>query len=230
MSEEGALLMLKKPAHRTYMNCDLRIRRYIRDHISSWCTFANEKLEIGLEEKDIIFVSGYTKTSVWAEAAFNHSSSSGELVIAGGVPSASGEFRVSMSRGVDASVFSRTGPLDRASMWEKDPRSALLESYDSDQCIFLNYYKMKSRAWWRSTVMRAAAGDHVFPYDGNGDGTSGADLCGCSDEHDEVEKVSVLLKCMLLMFLILTVVLNLLELRSCRWPPRLYFEGNLVWP
>lgn len=111
-------------------------------------------------------------------------------------------------------------------MWEKDPRSALLESYDSDQCIFLNYYKMKSRAWWRSTVMRAAAGDHIFPYDGNGDGTSEADLCGCSDEHDEVEKVSVLRKCVLLMFLILTVVL--LELRSCRWPPRLYFKGQLV--
>ncbi|PIL35386.1 hypothetical protein GSI_02112 [Ganoderma sinense ZZ0214-1] len=191
MSEEGALLMLKKPAHSTYISCDLRIRRYIRDNISSWVTFANEKLEIGLEEKDVVFVSGYTKTSVWAEAAFSHSSTSGELLIAGGVPSASGEFRVSMSRGVDASVFSRTGPLDRASMWEKDTRSAPQEQYDSDQCIFLNYYKMKSRAWWRSTVLRAAAGDHVLPHDDDEDGPSGVSLCPCSDEYgmrDEVEK------------------------------------------
>ena len=159
--------------------------------MSSWCAFANNQLEIGLEEKDIIFVSGYTKTPVWAEAAFSHGSANGELVIAGGVPSASGEFRVSMSRAVDASVFSRTGPLDRASMWTKKDSEA---SETCDQSIFLNYYKMKNRPLWRSTVIRAAAGNHVFPYSDDDDKTSGAGSYlssdGEYDVQDEVEEVS----------------------------------------
>ena len=192
-AEEGALLMLKKPAHRTYLNCNLRIRKYMREHISSWCAFANEKLEIGLKEEDIIFVSGHTKTPVWAEAAFGHSTTSGELIIAGGIPSASGEFRVFMSRAIDASVFSRTGPLDRALMWAKDPEQELPVDSAYDQCIFLNYYKTKSRAWWRSAI-RAAAGDHVLPDNGDSDGMLGTVASSSSDNkfdtQDEVEKVS----------------------------------------
>ena len=192
-AEEGALLLLKKPAHRTYLHCDLHIRRYIRENLARWCAFANDNLGIGLEEKDIIFVSGYTKTPVWAEAAFSHSSSSGELVISGGVPTASGDFRVSMSRAGGASVFSRTGPLDRASMWEKDSDRSV-EVYD--QCIFLNYYKMKSRPLWRSTVMRAASGDHEFPYHDDDDGPPEAGMSSSAEEEygidDEIEQVSLL--------------------------------------
>lgn len=161
--ESGALLVLSRPGHKTSLDCSMHIRRYMRTHLASWCDFANGHLGIGLEDKDIIFVSGFVKTSVWATAAFHNSSASGELVIAAGCfgPSASGEFRVSLSRGSNASVFSRAGPLDRLTKWNK---SGELDE-ECDQCIFLNYYKMKNRKWRRPAVMRAAAGPHQLPHD-----------------------------------------------------------------
>lgn len=159
----GALLMLKAPAHKTILDCRLHIQRYILAHLSSWCEFANGALGVGLEEKDIIFVSGFSKTSVWAETAFTNSVSNGELVISGGcfVPSISGEFSVSMLRCTDASVFARTGPYERVVDWTEDAGSSIDLQYD--QSIFLNFYKMKSRRWWRSTVLRGAAGPHQLP-------------------------------------------------------------------
>ncbi|KAI0750127.1 hypothetical protein C8Q80DRAFT_1269887 [Daedaleopsis nitida] len=172
--ETGALLMLKQPAHKTYLNCAVHIRQYIRNHLSSWCDFANQIRGIGLQEKDIIFISGHTKTSVWAEAAFHHSNSNGELVIGGScfVPSVSGEFRVSMSRCTDATVFSRYGPRELVSSWSDDP-TALPCMPKCQQSIFVNYYKMKTRRWpLRHTVIRAAAGPHELPDDDEDDDPS----------------------------------------------------------
>ena len=168
--------MLKRPAHRTYIGCRLHIQKYMQKHLSRWCDFANETLGIGLQEKDIVFVSGFTKTTVWAEAAFSNSSADGELVISGGcfVPSASGEFRVSLSHSTAPTVFAREGPLDRLLDSKED--SEALEMYD--QCIFLNYYKMKSRRpWRRGGVMRAAAGPHSLSSDsGDDDDVAGATM------------------------------------------------------
>ena len=40
-------------------------------HIEQWHEFATMRLGIDVKQEDIIFVSGCTKTSVWAEATFN---------------------------------------------------------------------------------------------------------------------------------------------------------------
>ncbi|RPD72326.1 hypothetical protein L226DRAFT_546923 [Lentinus tigrinus ALCF2SS1-7] len=161
--ESGALLMLKQPGHKTSLDCGMHIRRYMRAHLTNWCDFANGgHLGIGLQEKDLIFVSGFVKTSVWATAAFQNNCSSGELLVTGGcfVPSASGEFRVSMSKGTIGSVFSNTGPRGRLSTLQAGSEAPT----DSDQCIFLQYYKVKSRKLRLPAVMRAAAGPHEMEY------------------------------------------------------------------
>ena len=186
--------MLKQPAHKTFLDCKLRIMKYMMMHLAAWCEFANEKLGIGLDEKDIIFVSGFLKTTVWAAASFSNNGDNGELLISGGcfVPSASGEFRVSISRGVDASVASRVGPQDRISTWNDDAK----QSFKCDQCIFLNYYKMKSRGMLRRPgVMRAAAGPHTLPdqYDDEGSSDVSSSPAASTDtqQWDHVRKVSV---------------------------------------
>nr|VWP00121.1 S1-like domain-containing protein [Ganoderma boninense] len=133
-------------------------------HLAGWRDFANDRLGIELEAKDIILVSGFLKTTVWGTAAFSNISDSAELVVAGGcfVPSASGAFRVSMSRGVEASVISRAGPQDRISTWNDSPS----QDFKYDQCIFLSYYKMKYRRMIPlPRIMRAAAGPHTLPHD-----------------------------------------------------------------
>ncbi len=166
--------MLKHPGHKTSLDCGMYIRRYMRTHLASWCDFANGHLGIGLQEQDLIFVSGFVKTSVWATAAFHNSCSSAELLVAGGcfVPSASGEFRVSMSKGTNGSVFSRTGPPARLSA----PQSGFAAANDFDQCVFLQYYKAKRRKWRLPAVMRAAAGPHVLEYGPDEDDEQGYPL------------------------------------------------------
>ncbi|RPD68418.1 hypothetical protein L226DRAFT_548538 [Lentinus tigrinus ALCF2SS1-7] len=178
----GALLMLKKPAHRTYIDCSIHIKKYFRTHISSWLDFANGPLGIGLEEKDIVFVSGHTKTSVWAEAAFDQRSSGGELVIAGGcaVPSVGGEFRVSMSHDAAAMVHAREGPADRVAAW----RGGVESVEKDDQSIFINYYKMKTR-FFRSIVVQGAAGPHELPDDYSDDDLGQSDSAAFPTIQDD---------------------------------------------
>ncbi|KAM5537201.1 hypothetical protein V8D89_009134 [Ganoderma adspersum] len=159
-ADSGALLLLKQPAHKTVLDCPLHIKKYMMTHLASWHDFAN-RLGIGLDDKDIVFVSGFLKTTV-------HNSDSAELVIAGGcfVPEASGAFRASVSGGVETSVASRAGPQGRVSNWTDGAD----QGFKYDQCIFLSYYKMKCRGMLRRPrVMRAAAGPHTLPgkYDDN---------------------------------------------------------------
>ncbi|KAI0719164.1 hypothetical protein C8T65DRAFT_736858 [Cerioporus squamosus] len=156
----GALLMLKQSAHKTYIDCTMHIQKYVRNHMSSWIDFANGLLGIGLEEKDIVFISGHTKTSIWAETAFDQRSSGGELVISGGcfVPSVSGEFHVSMSHCGAAMVHSREGPPDRVAAFNGDGHP--VEKHD--QSIFVNYHKMKTRRFRSPIVVRGEAGPHAL--------------------------------------------------------------------
>ena len=132
-------------------------------HIEDWHTFASVKLGIDVPQEGLIFVSGYTKTSVWAVTAFNGGSTQGELIVSGGWPVAvSGDFRVSMSRSVNTSVFSRTGPSHRLKVPSiNNTITAGPDTAAADQCIFLNYHKAKKRRKWQPLkVMKAAAGPH----------------------------------------------------------------------
>ena len=135
--------------------------RYMRKHLTDWYNFAAERLGIDVEEKDLMFISGFTKTTVWAEAAFKEGSSNRELVLSGGAlapsPLVSGQIQLAQSRASDPLVIYRSGPPERVSEWER--RSAYEDKYD--QCIFLNFFKMKRRIWRQ--VVRAAAGPHELP-------------------------------------------------------------------
>ena len=105
-NESGALLLLPHPGHKTFLDCKILIQKYMRAHLHEWCAFANDELGIGLEEHDLVFVSGFMKTAACAEAAFHNGSSKAELVVSGGciVPSLTGEFSVSMSQCASATV------------------------------------------------------------------------------------------------------------------------------
>ena len=48
--ETGALLLLKYPGHKTYLDCGRHIARYMREHLASWYDFAAGHLGIEVEE------------------------------------------------------------------------------------------------------------------------------------------------------------------------------------
>ncbi|KAI0744883.1 hypothetical protein C8Q76DRAFT_688166 [Earliella scabrosa] len=169
--ESGALLLLDRPGHKTSLSCDLHIRQYISEHIGSWCEYANTYLGIGLEDNDIMFVSGFFKTPVWTMAAFHDTNASGELTIrAGSFPFASSELRVSRTKDSTGLVFTQAGPYDRLQQYRTT--GELEEKYD--QCIFLNYYKSKRRILRTPKIIRAAAGRHRLPED-TSDSDDGSD-------------------------------------------------------
>ena len=162
LEESGALLMLKHAGHKTYIDCPVHIKKYMKKNMARWSHFANAHLGVGVEDKDIIFVSGFIKTPAWGEAAFTHRSTGGELLVSAGcfMPPASGEFQVSLERCAEPSIFCRSGPPDRVSA--STTHSTEMGQRKDDQCIFINYYKMRSRTPW-GMGMQAAAGPHELP-------------------------------------------------------------------
>ncbi|EIW57161.1 uncharacterized protein TRAVEDRAFT_126211 [Trametes versicolor FP-101664 SS1] len=166
--QSGALLMLKQAGHATRLDCTRAIQKYMRQNLEHWHLFATEELGIDLRDSDLIFVSGYIKTTIWAEAAFSSSTTDGELNISAGASlpvGASGSFSVELSNCQLPLTFHRHGPSGRA-MAERALGSPALTSDTSaadafDQCIFLNYFRMKGR--FLRKVMRAAAGPHELP-------------------------------------------------------------------
>ena len=154
----GALLILTEPAHKTILQCRKSIIEYIRTHLSDWHSFANDTLGLGLDDKDILFVSGFTKTSDWAEAAFRSSSFGGNLVVSGGSTTTGVDFEVSLLHCTDPSVFYHSGPLERSRVTQHSLNASGRRPID--QCIFLNYYKAKKRPFRTPTVIEAAAGPH----------------------------------------------------------------------
>ena len=100
------------------------------------------------------------------------------LHISGGVftpgIAGSGQFGISMSACKHPEVFHRYGPLDRIGLTgDLEPRhgsDVVQQINKNDQCIFLNFYKMKRRIWRQ--IVRAAAGPHELPPGPNDEDSS----------------------------------------------------------
>ena len=181
----GAILLLKRAGHFEFLDCRLHIKSYMLEHFSRWYDFANSSLGIGLQDKEILFVSGFIKTGNWAEAAFRNRGSNGELSISGGflpLASVSGEFSASMSRCDSPALFYRSGPARSGQEGTEE---------NADQCIFLHYYKMKRSLLWPD--IRAAAGPHTLPPSPEGSCDDGVlntmqiDLDDIETTHDETK-------------------------------------------
>ncbi|KAI0737532.1 hypothetical protein C8Q80DRAFT_309616 [Daedaleopsis nitida] len=153
----GALLLLKEPGHEKYLECETSIRTYMKQHIDNWYKYGRAR-GIDIRMHDILFVSGFVKTSAWAVGAFKHRSSSGTLRVNAGIftpgPSASGGFAISMSACRNPEVYHRYGPDHRLLRWNEHG-----ESRGSDQCIFLQYVSMAKYVH----RIRATAGPHELP-------------------------------------------------------------------
>ncbi|KAI0707099.1 hypothetical protein C8Q76DRAFT_817206 [Earliella scabrosa] len=160
----GAFLLLKGHGHRTNLDCGLHIKNYISDNLANWYTFANDTLGIGLRDEEIVFVSGFTKTAVWAAASFSHDSVDKAVKLSGscslpGAASGSVQLAVQMSDSHGVAIDTRVGPPELASQWEQLSPEQLT---GADQCIFLEYYRMRRRLVFLKTIV-AAAGPHELP-------------------------------------------------------------------
>ncbi|TFY62032.1 hypothetical protein EVJ58_g4127 [Rhodofomes roseus] len=182
--EQGAVLVLKDSAHREQLP-SRRMMNYLKQNIREWYAFAtSDDLDLPLQKEDIVFVFGFVKTTQWAVASYVEGGRSAKFSFTGGYgpahASASAFATVGNSR---APVYS-WGPSERLSNMlqpslnpvprrrgrgggrrnEPDPGpSAPTQAWDADQCVFLQYYKMKYKLGVWPTVMRGAAGYDELP-------------------------------------------------------------------
>lgn len=155
-SDRGAFLALSPPAISRQLLSKLHIAKYMRENFDSWFEFANATLGLGLKEEDIFFVSGTTKTSQWAVTAFSGQSRTVEGSFSANLGSVA-EARISISASnttLRPPYYGPTGPSRPTSgdmlLLGVQPDTQASPSPSSaperrDQCIFMNYYKMKRR-------------------------------------------------------------------------------------
>ncbi|OBZ65404.1 Vegetative incompatibility protein HET-E-1 [Grifola frondosa] len=197
--EQGALLLLKRPGDRSLVHKSRSFMSYMRRNHASWHRFATDTCDVDLQKDEIIFVNGCVKSAEWAVAAFIERGREGELYFSGEFgPMASAGFSLSMKNSTSARVEHRMGPpqsehrstLPGVSEIEETPRDGdvrgkAVDVSKFDQCVFLEYYKMKKRIWFYR-VIKAAAGPHELPSQPDDSDPGSPELMV---EEDDIEEV-----------------------------------------
>lgn len=204
-SDQGAFLVIGKPARSFSLHPSRSLASYIRTHIDKWHAFAL-LCDFDIPKENLYFISGMIKTSYWGMGAFLGNGSSCEASVfaeAGSLAHAS--FTLRRTRDHASEPEFRSGPSAESERPGQPPPSPLppsdshvetssigRSSIDSesirtrelmDQCIFFHYYKVKKR-WWYNKVIRAAAGPDERDPDRSGDG---GDIAQPELEYEAVE-------------------------------------------
>lgn len=177
-TDTGAFLRLEAPALTVRNDAKLRIVQYMRDHFSQWLSFANDECGIGLEEHQLIFVCGTTKTTRCVTVSFREYSRNVEGTVTGSAGSlALAQFSVMVSNHLLPMDHQRESPA-RAPRPENlavpSGSGPASDAEPQNKCIFMNYFKMKRRygVWPFKGPMRAAAGNDRLPSPPPGPGGS----------------------------------------------------------
>lgn len=136
----------------------------MKKHHRSWVDFAENELDLEISPEDIILVRGWVKTSEWAVAAFKSDTRSyGGSISASfnAVPSAGFEFKVSKKDSMMCASNSGPKPTQSSSMLNSSTSTP--STLPQNQCIFLQYYKIKYRRFWLPSKIQAAAGPSQLP-------------------------------------------------------------------
>ncbi len=201
----GALLALKDYATKVSIEPNLQLENYMLDNHKSWHEFATDEEKFGrrLEPEDIILVRGVTKTSAWTMAAFLGDVDRAHRFSAGvkGGPIGSAGVKWSSKHSKSHACVHRTSPKRSYSfsyfivLWA-DCRGWCAPGTEpsSDQCIFLNYYKVKYRLLFFPKVIKANAdppSPRGTPDDTTGGPVLAADNLEIEQETDDSEQTSV---------------------------------------
>ncbi|EMD31075.1 hypothetical protein CERSUDRAFT_89481 [Gelatoporia subvermispora B] len=199
---KGAILVLEDSATGTEVHSGRPMEQYMRKHHEAWYEFARETYGRDLHLNEIVFVRGWVKTTRWAVAAFSEGGISGSLTFNLGLPMVNASLNISASNEVSARHLYRIGPeretqsvVGADHLITADPGSyaSVPPGPKADQCIFLMYYKVRSRRFrvWRGVDIRAAAEPRdLDPYD-DGPPTSGASAAATEVAQEMVEVESV---------------------------------------
>ncbi|OCH89485.1 WD40 repeat-like protein [Obba rivulosa] len=177
--EQGAVLILEDDANRTAVHANRLMPKYMREHYQEWDQLVKDQIGLELEVDKLFFVCGYIKSKAWAIMTFDKASSSYSGSVDVGYGPTGIALNMTWKDERYAPTLTRTGPLrsvpysDRLAITDSTPTSSRSLFYDApyNQCIFLNYYKIKPRRWFGPKVIKAAA----EPRDSSADASDGED-------------------------------------------------------
>ena len=174
----GAALVTKHPTYRGDSLRESAFEKYTKRHYGSWVAFARDK-EYGNNVQPVL-VSGFDMTRDFTMVAYSNESTSLESDVTIAVPmlasaSASiwGTWRTRCSPHTNYGPQQCTPPpsnraIDIPSSQSVDPGSIPNES---NQCVFIRYYTMRTRKWMPPKIIRAGAGPHDLGSGENGGDT-----------------------------------------------------------
>ena len=187
----GAIALLASPGLTEDIESGGHVIEYIKENFDSWREFANSsgRWALQLEDHEIVFVCTTIKTTRWVIAAFQ-----GDTFrdVEGHI---SGSFATLATAGI--SIRFRNEILS-ADHYRFGPRSLNpnpvmpMISHPSssdptgdttprnDQCLFINYYKMRIRLLLWKRPIKAAAGAATLPSHDDDDDNAGPNACPVS--------------------------------------------------
>ncbi|KAI0924374.1 hypothetical protein AcW2_005269 [Taiwanofungus camphoratus] len=143
---EGAVMVLNGETAQAELHPDPALTSYIMRNHKSWLDHATETLGVDVREEDVVMVRGWTKAREWNSAAFFEGQAA-RLAFGGGPGSlAQAAFALDVPPGgcMSGQWAQRAAP-------PAAPRAHL------DQCVFIQYYKLKSRPPAVSGVIKSGA-------------------------------------------------------------------------
>lgn len=179
-TNSGALVLLQPPAQTMKIESKLHIEKYMLAHHKSWFDLANTIRGLGLKEEDIVFVCGTTKTTRWAVAAFQGETFRKKegFVSADFASFANVNFSINIASQVLPASYYRHGPPPPQTIGPAPTGALTYPGHASsippsapNQCLFVNYFKMKRRILLWRVAMRAAGGPHQLPPGPDNPGT-----------------------------------------------------------
>ncbi|KZT71110.1 hypothetical protein DAEQUDRAFT_724476 [Daedalea quercina L-15889] len=180
--DQGAVLFMKKSANHEYVHESRAMVEYISRNLARWHEYIRDIVDVNVPKESLRFISGFHKTADWAVASYVSTGRLAEIELNTDFGVASAAFSVASGTMVAPVLEQRWGPPPR--------RAAGPEDDERNQCVFINYYKLKWRLGMFPRVMKAAAGYDELPRGPYSDADGGrASTGGASDteEMDELE-------------------------------------------
>ncbi|PCH41795.1 hypothetical protein WOLCODRAFT_71418 [Wolfiporia cocos MD-104 SS10] len=162
--EQGALLVLKEDAVHEELHPSRKMMRYMSQNHASWYIFAAKRLNIHVAREGIVFVRGFIKTADWVVATWIQEGRSSQFYF-------SGNFESRMTDAIKVTLAEEYAEPPRYAMGppirQNYLKYGLTTPSKSNQCIFLHYYKIKSRIPFLPTSIKASAGPYDPPFGPN---------------------------------------------------------------
>ena len=158
-SKRGAVAILKDGGMGYKVSRSKAFQDYIQAHHMAWYEFATSRCHLDLRVQDLVLVSGFVKTNEWTLTAYNRRKTTHDLsfkVDTAGVTVVNADAGVSFNDSANDSPLHRSGPQHTAkTSGSKDsPLTKQNSPHPVNQCVFLQYYKCKPRAFGSTTLKK----------------------------------------------------------------------------